>query len=38
MFLLDPSNSTTAGPEYCNIAEVQDKDYKNSLYGYDRDP
>ena len=25
---LEPSNPTTAGPEYSNIAEAQDKDFK----------
>lgn len=30
----EPSNSTTAVPEYYNIAEVQEK-YLNSLLKYD---
>lgn len=28
----NPENA--AGPEKCNIAEVQDKDFKNSYYEY----
>lgn len=28
MFPVLPSNPTTVGPEYCNITEEQDKDFK----------
>lgn len=27
-----PSNPNAAGPKKCNIAEVQDKDFKNNYY------
>jgi hypothetical protein len=30
MFPSEPSNSTTAGPKYSNIAEAQEKDFKTS--------
>jgi hypothetical protein len=34
---MEPSNPTTAGPEYCNMAEAQNESLK-SHYEYDRGP
>jgi hypothetical protein len=32
---LKPSNPTTAGPQYFNIAIIQEKDLKNKFYEYE---